>query len=164
MWGVVAKDVASFSRRFPTLRFYNFKCMRNFNISFFLSLILFPLFLGNCQDEDFTTDSSYKLTLSVDTLSFDTIFSESLTAMQRIMVYNNNNKSIRIDKIYHESSVKCFQINVNGKSGSTFNGVELAAKDSHAVLNREGDAPVGVLSQGLANLVLLHRLHGVSFL
>ena len=130
MWGVVAKDVASFSRRFPTLRFYNFKCMRNFNISFFLSLILFPLFLGNCQDEDFTTDSSYKLTLSVDTLSFDTIFSESLTAMQRIMVYNNNNKSIRIDKIYHESSVKCFQINVNGKSGSTFNGVELAAKDS----------------------------------
>lgn len=120
-------------------------------VQLFVSIFLFAFFMVNCQDEDFTTDSSYRLTLSADTISFDTIFSETLTATQRIMVYNRNDKDIRIDKIYHESSLKCFQINVNGKSGDVFDNVELRAKDSmyifvQARLNELGqDAPLYVV-------------------
>lgn len=116
--------------------------MNKLNIAFFLSVLLLP-FLWNCQDEDFTTDSSYKLTFSADTISFDTIFSETLTATQRMMVYNETSKDIRIEKITLESSAKCFQINVNGQSGEDFTNVELRAKDSMFIFVQARMAELG---------------------
>ncbi|MCQ2194848.1 MAG: hypothetical protein MJZ28_07845 [Paludibacteraceae bacterium] len=125
--------------------------MIKLNSKIFLSILLLPLLLWNCKDEDFTTDSSYRLKLSVDTLSFDTIFTETLTATQRMMVYNETSKDIRIEKIRLESSVKCFQINVNGRSGDEFTNVELRSKDSMYIFVQ---AKLGELNQNAPMYIL----------
>lgn len=122
--------------------------MGKFGLSFFLLVLLFPLLFWNCQDDGFTSDPSYRLTFSTDTVSFDTIFSEKLASTQRMVVYNETGKDIRIEKIKLESSVKCFQINVNGRSGTEFGNVELRSRDSmyifvQAMLGELGqDAPI----------------------
>ncbi|MCB9017307.1 MAG: hypothetical protein WCU80_05205 [Paludibacteraceae bacterium] len=121
---------------------------------FFPIAVLFSFFsclLISCEDDDFTSDASYQLTLSTDTISFDTIFSNILTSTKRIMVYNKTSENIRIDAISLESGFKCFQINVNGQSGTTFNNIEIRANDSiyifvQARLNGIGqNAPLFIL-------------------
>lgn len=99
------------------------------NIVFAICGIL--LFLTACKDDDdFTSNSSYKVSFSADTISFDTIFTDMLTATKRIMVYNTTNENIRIDRIYLKTDYNCFQVNVNGRSGAEWHDVELRSDDS----------------------------------
>jgi hypothetical protein len=46
------------------------------------------------------------------------------------MVYNRTSENIRIENITLHSENSCFQVNVNGRSGTDFYDVELRAKDS----------------------------------
>lgn len=98
----------------------------------FITLLvsLISCLFSACEDDDFTSDSSYKLTLSKDTLSFDTLYTNYLSATKRIMVYNDTKENIRINEIRLVSSYDCFQVNVNGRSGNSFQDVELKAHDS----------------------------------
>ena len=99
----------------------------------FLTSIFICLFAGifsSCKDDNFTGNSSYKLSFSTDTLSFDTVFTAITTPTKRIMVYNNTSENIRIENITLFSNKNYFQVNVNGRSGNAFQDVELRSKDS----------------------------------
>jgi hypothetical protein len=99
---------------------------------FLLVLIIFLLssLLPSCKDDDFTSNSSYKLSLSADTLSFDTVFTSIINPVKRILIYNNTSENIKIESLSLFSEHNCFQMNVNGKSGNFFHNLELFAKDS----------------------------------
>ena len=85
---------------------------------------------SSCRDDSFTSNSSYKISFSTDTLSFDTIFTTILTPTKRIMVYNRTSENIRIENISLHSDYNRFQVNVNGRSGTVFHDIEIRSKDS----------------------------------
>ncbi|MDX1942403.1 MAG: right-handed parallel beta-helix repeat-containing protein [Saprospiraceae bacterium] len=97
-----------------------------------LALIAITIF-SNCeQDEfDFTTDSNAKLEFSLDTLRFDTVFTELGSATRSFKIYNRNDKAIRISDIFLESGNNLrWQMNVDGIPGNAQQDVEVLAKDS----------------------------------
>lgn len=94
-----------------------------------VACVAFFLFSYSCKD-DFTHDAKYRLSFSMDTLKIDTVFSESLTPTNAIMVYNHTEEDILVNSVWLESEHHYFQINVNGKSGSSFSDVKLMSGDS----------------------------------
>lgn len=104
--------------------------------SLLLSSIL--LFIGSClftscNDDVFSTNPNDKLTFSVDTVHFDTVFTTVSSSMKRIMVYNKNKKNLRISHIgLEKGSNSAFQINVDGTNSPDHQvyDIEINAKDS----------------------------------
>lgn len=96
-----------------------------FALVFFVALTQ----LTSCKD-DYTSDPSYQLQFSTDTIAFDTIFSEVLTPTQIVKVYNRTEKDILIESISVISESTCFQVNVNGMNGKLFSNQEIRKGDS----------------------------------
>lgn len=114
----------------------------------FTAILLFGM--SSCfQDEfEFTTDGNAKLEFSLDTLRFDTVFTELGSATRSFKIYNRNDKAIRISNIYLESGNETrFRMNVDGIPGNTQRDVEVLAEDSIYVfveVTVNPDAPLSV--------------------
>lgn len=95
-------------------------------------LLVSILLLSQCRkDEDFTTDPGAKLSFSMDTIIYDTIFTTVGSVTKRFTVYNRNNRPVRIDRIeLVGGQASPFRINVDGDAGTSFQGVEILAEDS----------------------------------
>lgn len=112
-------------------------------------LIVGLLLLESCQSDDgFITDSSAKLEFSVDTLRFDTVFTELGSATRYIRVYNRNDQAIQVSNIQlEEGASSSFRINVDGIPGNVIEEVEIPANDSiyiFAEVTVDPDAPLSV--------------------
>lgn len=105
--------------------------MRYF-LYFFLLAFATTTLLTNCKDEeDFITDSSAKLEFSLDTLRFDTVFTQLGSATRSFKIYNRNDRPIRISHIYLESgNTARWRMNVDGIPGNSQQDVEVLANDS----------------------------------
>jgi len=87
--------------------------------------------LSSCRKELYSTSDTDRLHFSADTIIFDTIFTERGSITHLFKVYNRNNGTVRIDEIYmNQSQHNEFFMNVNGVSGRSVRGMELAAGDS----------------------------------
>lgn len=95
----------------------------------FLLVLFCPLLFFSCKDE-FTTDNSCRLSFSVDTVRFDTIFTDYLMPTQAIMIYNHTEKNLRIKECKISNNYGCFKVNLDGRSGNTFNDIEISSGDS----------------------------------
>ncbi len=87
----------------------------------------------SCQDELFTTNPDKKLEFSTDTLTFDTIFTSLGSTTEKFIIYNKNNRALRIDRISLAKGVSSkFRLNVDGvvDTHNTFSAVEIGARDS----------------------------------
>ena len=97
-------------------------------------LFAIPLFfiLFSCnKDESFTTSNSDKLAFSVDTLHFDTVFTELGSATRFFRVYNRAKQSIRINKISLKgNSQSKYNLNVDGIPGDMHKEVVIYPNDS----------------------------------
>jgi hypothetical protein len=83
------------------------------------------------REEKFTTDNGDKLEFSVDTLRFDTVFTELGSATRFLRVYNPHKESIRISKIYLAGNQQSkFNLNVDGIPGDMHEDVVVYPKDS----------------------------------
>lgn len=93
----------------------------------FLSAILF----FSCKKDSFTTSPDATLYTSIDTLSFDTVFTTVGSVTQSFKIFNNNNEKLRLSQIkLSGGSSSPFKINVDGTSGAEVNNVEINANDS----------------------------------
>ena len=94
-------------------------------------LLLLASFLA-CNDEDnYSSSSQDLLSFSADTVRFDTILSTINTPFNAFMVYNRNSKPLLISSIRLKNAGESgFKINVDGAAGSSFENVEIRAKDS----------------------------------
>jgi len=99
---------------------------------FYLLLILSFSVLAGCTDfNNFSTNPNHLLSFSVDTLSFDTIFSSIGSATKQFLVYNPNNEALRIESIQLANAGKSgFRFNVDGRIGDSFQGIDIWKKDS----------------------------------
>lgn len=85
----------------------------------------------SCFDDDFTTSSDHVLAFSVDSVRFDTIFTEQGTATKLFKVYNKHEKSLLVTSIVlADAENSGFFINVDGSKGPDLYNVEIPARDS----------------------------------
>lgn len=97
------------------------------------TIILFAtvLFFSCRPDDNFTTNSNAQLEFSLDTLRFDTVFTELGSATRFFKVYNRNNSPVRVSNIKVEGIDEAFfRINIDGIPGNDQNDVEILANDS----------------------------------
>jgi hypothetical protein len=100
--------------------------------TFALILLVFAIFLSQCRrDDEILTSSSAKIEFSIDTLTFDTVFTDIGSTTKIFTVYNRNNKTVNISSIRIAGPTSSFfKINVDGSYGSLIKNVEIGAKDS----------------------------------
>lgn len=99
-------------------------------------LLLFTIIINlltGCDglDENYSTNPSHRLNFSLDTLSFDTVFTTVGSATKQFMVYNKNDQPLNIESVrLADPSNTGFRINVDGRKGDHFENVRISAQDS----------------------------------
>jgi len=89
------------------------------------------LWILSCEREKFILDQPVQLRFSVDTVYFDTVFTEIGTMTKRLTVHNTYGNHIRISSIQLAGGEKSvFRMNVDGVPGISHNNVEIPPKDS----------------------------------
>lgn len=103
--------------------------MRNYLVVIILSIVVFAV---SCRKERTYTDNPSKnISLSTDTIAFDTVFTAIGSSTRVLMVYNNNSDNLKINSIrLEQGSNSPYSINVDGQSGTLFTDKEIYAKDS----------------------------------
>ncbi|MDR1259411.1 MAG: hypothetical protein LBK65_09075 [Tannerellaceae bacterium] len=85
-------------------------------------------------DDSYSTNPGHRLSFSVDTLSFDTVFTTVGSATRTLMVYNRNEEALNIETIRLDNEPGAggshFSFNVDGRSGEAFSNIRLEGKDS----------------------------------
>jgi hypothetical protein len=99
---------------------------------FCISACCFFYALSGCDGiNDYSTNPNHRLAFSVDTLSFDTIFSTVGSTTKQFMVYNPNSEALRIEMVLLGNPEKSgFRINVDGRKGDLFRNIDIWKKDS----------------------------------
>jgi hypothetical protein len=101
------------------------------NIITFISILcLFWCSTLSCKKENILTTGG-KIEYSVDTLMFDTVFTAQGSATRSIKIFNRESKPIKLSSLkLKQGSQSDFRLNVNGKPGTAFQDIEIAANDS----------------------------------
>lgn len=85
----------------------------------------------SCEDEGYMSSTDAQLKFSVDTVTFDTIFTTIGSTTRRFTVVNPYQEDVLISRIrLAGGDVSNFRLNVNGYKGSELYEVVLPAKDS----------------------------------
>ena len=98
---------------------------------FLFAFIPGVLFFACHPERNYLEESDARLTFTLDTLFFDTVFTTFGTITKSFRVKNPHNQFVKIDEVSlagGESSV--FRINVDGQPGVNFSGLEIAPRDS----------------------------------
>lgn len=102
-----------------------------FKYLLFFALTYFIIQLTACKKDQFITTSGAGLEFSMDTLTFDTVFTALGSATRRFKVYNPHDQIIRINNIRLAGGEQSdFNVNIDGFTGTSITDVEIPAKDS----------------------------------
>ena len=103
-------------------------------LSYSLAILLFAAFLSCTDDYDnYSTYSSDLLSFSVDTLSFDTLFSSIGSATKKFMIYNNHKDPLLISSIGFLHDDRGFRMNIPPEKrdeNGNFINVRISSEDS----------------------------------
>ena len=85
-----------------------------------------------CQPErSYIGSSDARLEFTLDTLYFDTVFTTIGTVTRSFRIRNPHRQFVKIDQIYLAGgSSSVFRMNLDGRPGTSFSGVEIAPRDS----------------------------------
>lgn len=101
--------------------------MKKYLIIIILAIIVF----ASCKKEKIETSAGAKLEFSIDTLFFDTVFTNIGSQTKQFRIYNRNKATIVIDNIrLGMGSSSNYRLNINGIASSSANNIEIAANDS----------------------------------
>lgn len=93
--------------------------------------MLFLLSLLSCEDERYMNSPDARLKFSVDTITFDTIFTRIGSVTKHFTVYNPYEENVLISNIKLGSGdFSSFRLNIDGLTASEAYEVEVPAKDS----------------------------------
>jgi hypothetical protein len=94
-----------------------------------LGLIIASL-LFSCDKDKFVTSPDAAITLSVDSLFFDTVFTGLGSVTRRVTISNPNTRKLRLTQVSLRNQNSVFSLNVNGNAGEVFNDIDLLPNDS----------------------------------
>lgn len=101
------------------------------NLPFFLLVIVSCLFFSSCKKDSFITSNDAKLSTSVDSLTFDTVFTSIGSVTQSFKIINTNNQKILLNDVQLQTgSASFYTININGIASAAVSNIEIAANDS----------------------------------
>jgi len=99
-------------------------------ISVYTAVLLLILFQG-CKKDSFVTGKDAVITLSADTLRFDTVFTTTGSITQLFKISNNNSQKLKISNVTLKGGPgSAFKINVDGITGPVVKDITLDAHDS----------------------------------
>lgn len=105
------------------------QCVNSIMSRFLSLIILLPLLLCACIEDDFDTSPSAQPAFSVAELDMGLQFTDNPSPTSHLMVYNRNSKQINISEIRLREG-RYFRLNVDGQSGERFHNVEIRGGDS----------------------------------
>ena len=93
-----------------------------------LSLLIFSF---ACKKESFITSSEAQITITVDSLKYDTVFTTAGSITQSFKIINENDRKLRISSLkLMGGNSSAYKINADGFIGPEVNNLEIAANDS----------------------------------
>jgi hypothetical protein len=96
-------------------------------------LVIFSilLVLTSCRKDSFITSPDARVSITADTLKYDTVFVAAGSTYQSFRVINENNQKLKISSIrLMGGSGSAFKMNVDGISGFQFSNLDIEANDS----------------------------------
>ena len=85
----------------------------------------------SCKKESFIESKEAKLSVSEDTLHFDTVFTTVGSVTQSFKIFNNNSQKLRLTQVkLAGGNSSQFKINVDGISAPEVNNIEVNGNDS----------------------------------
>ncbi len=94
-------------------------------------LAIFSVLFFSCTKNGFITSPGAVLTLSADTLKFDTVFVTAGSVYQSFRIINGNDRKLRLSSVrLAGGSASAFKMNVDGTAGSSFSNIDINANDS----------------------------------
>lgn len=98
---------------------------------FFLIIAVSLISTSACRKDRFFKDGGEVLEFSVDTLSFDTVFTTLGSVTKSFKVFNRNKLSVKISEItLVGGNSSNFRLNIDGVAGNEATDVEIGPKDS----------------------------------
>ena len=95
-----------------------------------LILISF-FFLFACKKESFITSPDARVTITADSLKYDTVFTTTGSVTQSFKIVNENDQKINISSVkLMGGNSSAYKINADGFVGPEINNLEIAANDS----------------------------------
>ena len=107
---------------------------KNYIFHAILACLLFVV--ASCSDDEFSVFKSDLLSLSVDTVKMDTVFSNVPTSVRSFWIYNRTDKNIRVSTVKLDRGNQTgFRVNVDGiylgkETGYQTNQIEVLKHDS----------------------------------
>lgn len=120
--------------RIITATFFN-TVLRAFSTYFLFLLVASALFSACRKEDNFTTDAAARLSFSMDTVMFDTVFSQSgsvkpMSITKQLWVINNNEKGVKVNIRIAGNLYGIYKINIDGQPTNAISGKEIRGKDS----------------------------------
>ncbi len=101
------------------------------SIKILLFVLLAVTMMISCKKDSFITSSSAKISTSVDSLHYDTVFTTIGSITQSFKIFNLNNQKLLISQIkLMGGDSSAFKININGIASSSASNIEVSANDS----------------------------------
>src|SRR5687767_9039121 len=99
--------------------------------SLLVSILIAGLVLVSCKKDSFITGPEASLSVSSDTLHYDTVFTTTGSITQFFRIYNDNNQKLRLNSVkLSGGAASYFKINVDGSAGPEVRDIEINANDS----------------------------------
>ncbi|MEO6490026.1 MAG: hypothetical protein ABIO04_08825 [Ferruginibacter sp.] len=92
-----------------------------------ISLVLF----FSCKKDSFINSSDARLSVSADTLKFDTVLTTVGSITQSLKIFNDNDQKLLLSKVrLMGGPASSYNININGLAATEADNIEVAANDS----------------------------------
>ena len=89
------------------------------------------LLFFSCKKETFITSADARLSVSADSIKFDTVFTTVGSITQSFKIFNDNDQKLLLSKVKLMGGPASFyKININGLATSEADNIEIAANDS----------------------------------
>ncbi|MEP6676705.1 MAG: hypothetical protein ABJA78_16210 [Ferruginibacter sp.] len=98
-------------------------------------LLLFGLcvlfFTSSCKKDSFITSPEARLTISIDSLKYDTVFTTTGSITKSFKIINDNSQKLRLNKVKLMGGTgSSYKMNVDGIATAEASNIEIAADDS----------------------------------
>ena len=106
--------------------------MKRYNFLFCLLPIAFCLLLTtSCKKDSFITSGFARLTITADSLKYDTVFTTTGSITKSFKIINENNQKLRLGKVkLMGGATSAYKINVDGVASTEVNNLDIEANDS----------------------------------
>ena len=89
------------------------------------------IFLWGCKKESFITSPDARVTITADSLKYDTVFTTAGSVTQSFKIVNENDQKINISSVkLMGGNSSAYKINADGFTGPEINNLEIAPNDS----------------------------------